>query len=54
AAAGVVLVREAGGVVTGMEGEPYDLYGLGILATNGLVHDESIRFLADARASCKA
>lgn len=50
AAAGVLLVRESGGVVTGLEGEPYDLYGAGILATNGRVHDESLRFLADARA----
>src|SRR4029077_3546201 len=35
AAAGVVLVREAGGVVTGLDGEDYDLYRTGILATNG-------------------
>ncbi|AGA27213.1 inositol monophosphatase family protein [Singulisphaera acidiphila] len=49
AAAGVLLVREAGGTLTGLFGEPYDLYGAGILATNGLVHDESLRFLEEAR-----
>ncbi|HWE38951.1 MAG TPA: inositol monophosphatase family protein [Isosphaeraceae bacterium] len=48
AAAGVVLVREAGGVVTGLAGEPHDLYGRGILATNGRVHGEAVRALAEA------
>lgn len=50
AAAGVLLVQEAGGRLTGLHGEPYDLYGAGILATNGRVHDESLRFLGEARA----
>lgn len=48
AAAGVVLVREAGGVVTNLHGGPYDLYGAAILATNGLVHEEALGFLAEA------
>jgi myo-inositol-1(or 4)-monophosphatase len=48
AAAGVVLVREAGGVVTGLDGGPYDLYGEGILATNGAVHAEAVDALAGA------
>jgi myo-inositol-1(or 4)-monophosphatase len=48
AAAGVVLVREAGGTVTNLAGESYNLYGLEILATNGLVHEPSIRALAEA------
>jgi myo-inositol-1(or 4)-monophosphatase len=47
-AAGVLLVREAGGVVTGLLGEPYDLYGGGILATNGRVHAEAIMALREA------
>jgi myo-inositol-1(or 4)-monophosphatase len=38
AAAGVVLIREAGGTVTGLSGEPYDVYQGGILATNGRIH----------------
>jgi myo-inositol-1(or 4)-monophosphatase len=41
AAAGVVLIREAGGTVTGLDGSAYDLYGLEILASNGRVHDEA-------------
>jgi myo-inositol-1(or 4)-monophosphatase len=51
AAAGVVLVREAGGVVSGLTGGPYDLYAMEILATNGRVHEESLRFLSEARRS---
>lgn len=51
AAAGVVLVRESGGLVTGLAGEPYDLYGAGIIASNGLVHEESLGFLAEARGA---
>ena len=48
AAAGVILVREAGGLVTGLAGEPHDLYGAGILATNGLVHAEALRALDES------
>ena len=38
-AAGVLLVREAGGLVTDLDGGPFDLRSGRILATNGLVHD---------------
>jgi myo-inositol-1(or 4)-monophosphatase len=48
AAAGVVLVREAGGTVTRLSGAPYDLYGEEILATNGRVHAEALAWLAEA------
>lgn len=48
AAAGVVLVREAGGTVTRFDGSPYDLYGLEILASNGRVHDEAVRATREA------
>jgi myo-inositol-1(or 4)-monophosphatase len=48
AAAGVVLIREAGGTVTDLAGEPYDLYRGDILATNGRVHAEAVRALADS------
>jgi myo-inositol-1(or 4)-monophosphatase len=48
AAAGVVLIREAGGVVTGLGGEPFDVYRMGIVATNGRVHDDAVRALAEA------
>jgi myo-inositol-1(or 4)-monophosphatase len=51
AAAGVILVREAGGIVTRLAGEDYDLYRGDILATNGRVHDAALQALAAARAS---
>ncbi|MGH9794187.1 MAG: inositol monophosphatase family protein [Candidatus Acidiferrales bacterium] len=39
-AAGVLIVREAGGIVSDLEGRPYALGGASILASNGLVHEE--------------
>ncbi|MEW4568076.1 inositol monophosphatase family protein [Tautonia sp. JC769] len=50
-AAGVLLVREAGGTVSALDGGPYDLYSQEILATNGLVHDEAARAAAAAWGS---
>ena len=47
-AAGVVLVREAGGSVTTVAGGIYDMYKLEILATNGRVHGETVGALAEA------
>jgi myo-inositol-1(or 4)-monophosphatase len=47
-AAGILLVREAGGRVTALDGR--DTFPLGIasfLASNGLVHDQTLRALAD-------
>ena len=44
-AAGVLLIREAGGLVTAISGEAYDMYQPEVLATNGLVHEEAIRVL---------
>lgn len=45
-AAGALLVTEAGGTVTNMDGSPFDLYGRAILATNGVVHAEMKEVLA--------
>ena len=39
-AAGVLLVEEAGGKVSDFAGNPYQLGGPIILATNGLIHEE--------------
>ncbi len=39
-AAGVLLVEEAGGKVSDFRGNPYQLGGPVILATNGLIHEE--------------
>jgi myo-inositol-1(or 4)-monophosphatase len=38
-AAGVLLVREAGGQISDMRGQPVSLRGPHILADNGLVHE---------------
>ena len=39
-AAGMLLVEEAGGMVSDFHGQPYRLGGPMILATNGLIHEE--------------
>ena len=39
-AAGVLLVREAGGCVSALDGSPYDLSGRTVLASNGAIHAE--------------
>ncbi len=44
-AAGTVLVREAGGTVTGLDGHPFDVYNPGILATNAAIHQEAVATL---------
>jgi myo-inositol-1(or 4)-monophosphatase len=46
-AAGVLLIREAGGVCTDMKGAPLDLRGTHILADNGLVHAETVGLFAE-------
>lgn len=44
-AAGVLLVREAGGRVSALDGGPFDLTGGQILASNGLIHQEMVEDL---------
>jgi myo-inositol-1(or 4)-monophosphatase len=45
-AAGIVLVREAGGRVTKLDGSPIDHHMMSLLATNGTaVHDELVALL---------
>ena len=41
-AAGIVLVREAGGSVSTMDGQPVSLTGPHILADNGAIHEEML------------
>jgi myo-inositol-1(or 4)-monophosphatase len=48
AAAGALLIEEAGGRVTALDGSPFHLEHGGILATNGRVHDAARRALAAA------
>jgi len=44
-AAGYLIVEEAGGKVTDMEGNKYSPYQRKIVATNGLIHDELIEVI---------
>jgi myo-inositol-1(or 4)-monophosphatase len=39
-AAGFIIVEEAGGKVTDLKGDTYSPYQPGIIATNGIIHDE--------------
>jgi myo-inositol-1(or 4)-monophosphatase len=48
-AAGELLVREAGGKVSGVAGEPLDIFQEGVLATNGLLHARCLSALRRAR-----
>lgn len=41
----VLLVSEAGGRATDLSGEPWTLHSDGLLATNGLLHDEALELL---------
>lgn len=45
-AAGVLLVREAGGTVTTFDGSAYDVFNDRIVASNGLIHGEMIATLS--------
>jgi myo-inositol-1(or 4)-monophosphatase len=48
-AAGAVLVEEAGGRITAVDGRPLDVDAPTLLATNGLIHDELLRTLREIR-----
>ena len=50
-AAGVCIMREAGGTVTSFDGSAFDLYGTEILASNGKIHDEMTGVLRIAESS---
>ncbi len=44
-AAGFIIVEEAGGKVTNLKGETYNPYQPGLIATNGLIHDDVVRIV---------
>jgi myo-inositol-1(or 4)-monophosphatase len=46
-AAGILLVQEAGGRVSGFSGKPFQLDSHEVLASNGLIHDELIDLFDD-------
>ncbi len=49
-AAGVLLVREAGGLVTTFDGSVFDVFNNKIVASNGLLHDSMVKMLASIAA----
>jgi myo-inositol-1(or 4)-monophosphatase len=48
-AAGSVLVEEAGGVITGIDGGPLDIDAPTLIASNGIVHHDVLRVLKEVR-----
>lgn len=42
-AAGIVILREAGGLVSGFTKDTFSLYGQELVATNGLIHDQLLQ-----------
>ncbi len=45
-AAGFLIVEEAGGKVTNLTGDIYSPYKPGLVASNGIIHDEFLRWIA--------
>jgi len=50
-AAGALLIQEAGGVVTDLDGGPVELSGRRILASNGHIHGEMMELLAPSSST---
>jgi myo-inositol-1(or 4)-monophosphatase len=48
-AAGELIVREAGGKVTDLQGKPFDVFGNSVLATNSVLHKHCLSTLSKAR-----
>jgi len=46
-AAGALIVREAGGIVTSLTGEEFSLYRGGIVASNGRIHQEMLSVIRE-------
>ncbi|MFC1750232.1 inositol monophosphatase family protein, partial [Pseudomonadota bacterium] len=46
-AGGKIIIEEAGGQITDLDGKPLDLEGNGILATNGKIHGTMMEFFKD-------
>lgn len=50
-AAGWVIIEEAGGRVTKLDGSPFDNYSSSLLCTNSLIHDEMLAVLKSLKKS---
>jgi myo-inositol-1(or 4)-monophosphatase len=48
-AAGALLLKEAGGVVTNFRGEPFDIYAGEVAASNGRIHEQMLRVLQEGK-----
>jgi myo-inositol-1(or 4)-monophosphatase len=48
-AAGALIVREAGGRITGMDGAPFDAAAAHLVASNGHVHDAMLQVIRESR-----
>ncbi len=48
-AAGALLIQEAGGKITDLDGTPYTLRTRAVLASNGATHDSLLTALQDAK-----
>jgi myo-inositol-1(or 4)-monophosphatase len=46
-AAGILIVREAGGMVTDFAGQPYHVGDRELIASNGLIQGEMRKIIAD-------
>jgi myo-inositol-1(or 4)-monophosphatase len=46
-AGGALIVSEAGGRITGMDGRPFASRGRDVLASNGLLHEDMLQVIAD-------
>jgi myo-inositol-1(or 4)-monophosphatase len=48
-AAGALIVKESGGRITGMDGSPFDPSAAHLVASNGRIHDEMLRVIAQVK-----
>jgi myo-inositol-1(or 4)-monophosphatase len=53
-AAGALIVEEAGGRVTGMDGAPFDPAAAHLIASNGAIHEDMLRVIREFRAERSA
>ena len=48
-AAGWIIIEEAGGLVTKLNGAPFDNYSASLLCSNGKIHDEMLAVLEEIK-----
>ncbi len=49
-AAGALIVQEAGGTITGIDGGPFDVRRASLVASNGTIHGEMLDTIRDYKA----